>query len=309
MYLISPDGSTDDFRAAEANVDDARQGVNSAGVEKYNKEHHTDLDIKGATNQASQGFERYLTLTGGRLALDKTMFYPLFPEHGYLEKRYKQATETGVQIELSENFSEAKQPLRMYKPDEAHKLLGVLTDPASTMKEQIAYMKGQSEVWNSKIQNAPIPPSLKRLSFQTELTPKLKYPLPTVTLYPNECDLILSPALPSIKHGLGLAKTTNTKVIFFPYAYGGYNTMDLHAEHLADQARYMIQHLRNGDSTGRRITISTGISQMEAAIARSITRTGEITRLNYLTPTVLTSLMCQLCQLRAELWFEHWVLE
>ena len=63
MYLISPDGETEDFRAAEANVDDARQGINSAGVEKYNKEHQTDLNIKEAANQASQSFERYLALT------------------------------------------------------------------------------------------------------------------------------------------------------------------------------------------------------------------------------------------------------
>ena len=60
-------------------------------------------------------------------------------------------------MDLSENFSQTKRPLNMYKPDEAHKLLGVLTDPASTMKEQIAYMKGESEAWNSKIENATIP--------------------------------------------------------------------------------------------------------------------------------------------------------
>ena len=309
MYLKSPNGLIVDFRAAEANVDDARQGINSAGVEKYNKEHLTNLDIGEAAQQASQKFERYLTLTGGRLALDKTMCYSLFPDHGHLEKRYRPAIDTRVQIVLTENFNTRTKPLNMYEPDEAHKLLGVLTDPASTMKEQITYMRGHSKEWNTKILNAPIPSTLKRLSFQTELAPKLRYPLPAITLTERDCELILSPALPSIKHGLGLAKTVNTRVIFFPYAYGGYNTMDLHIEHLAEQARYIIQHIRNDDSTGKRTVISTEISQLEAGTATSITRNGKILQLEYLTTTVLTSLMCQLWTMKAELWYEHWVPE
>ena len=44
-------------------VDDARQGVNLAGVEKFNKENGTDISVAEATNQASQAFEKYLSLT------------------------------------------------------------------------------------------------------------------------------------------------------------------------------------------------------------------------------------------------------
>lgn len=112
-----------------------------------------------------------------------------------------------------------------------------------------------------------------------------------------------------MKHGLGLAKTTSTKVIFFPYAYGGYGTMDLHVEYLSEQTRYIIQHVRNGDSVGKRVIISTEISQLEAGSKYSITRRGETTKLGYLTPTVLTSLMCQLWTLRAEIWLKHWIPE
>ena len=85
--------------------------------------------------------------------------------------------------------------------------------------------------------------------------------------------------------------------------------MDLHIEHLAKQVRYIIQHIRNDDSTGKRIVISTEISQLEAGTATSITRNGKILQLEYLTTTVLTSLMCQLWTMKAELWYEHWVPE
>ena len=38
-------------------------------------------------------------------------------------------------MRLNENFRQSFSELRMYKPDKAHKLLGVLTDPAGTAKE------------------------------------------------------------------------------------------------------------------------------------------------------------------------------
>ena len=101
---MSPDGKTEDFRVAEASVDDARQGVNSAGAEKYNRENGTKLTVEGAMNKASQAFERYLSLTGGRMALDKTMFFALYPQHERYEKRYRSAEDLDIVIELNENF-------------------------------------------------------------------------------------------------------------------------------------------------------------------------------------------------------------
>ena len=155
MVMVSPDVKTEDFRAAEASVDDSRQGVNTAGVENYNREHKKNLDIGHAANQASQAFERYLTLTGGRLALDKTMFYALFPEHRKIMKQYKPEESLEIEMVLTENFSDTKKKLKMYRPEEAHKLLGVLTGPASTMKKKIMYMESQSRTWNEKLLCAP----------------------------------------------------------------------------------------------------------------------------------------------------------
>ena len=88
-------------------------------------------------NKASQAFERYLSLTGGRMALDKTMFFALYPQHERCEKRYRSAEELDIVIELNENFGTKTTKLKIYKPDKAHKLLGVLTAPAGTGSEQI----------------------------------------------------------------------------------------------------------------------------------------------------------------------------
>ena len=69
MTLESPDGETIDEHHAEMSVDDSRQGINETGVKKYNDERGEELTLQEAATQANQGFERYLTLTGGRLAI------------------------------------------------------------------------------------------------------------------------------------------------------------------------------------------------------------------------------------------------
>ena len=170
----------------------------------------------------------------------------------------------------------------MYRPDEAHKLLGVLTDPAGTGREQVVYMSNQAREWNTRMMNAPISSLLKRISYTTELVPRLTYPLPAGTLTQEECEEIMRLAMPSIKHSQGLSRTTETGVMYFPYAFGGYGVQDLHLTQVAEQARYVVQHLRNRDSVGRRIRISIEVSQLESGINQRITRNGATRKVQYI---------------------------
>ena len=82
LYLTLPDGKTTDKIFAKMSVDDSRQGIHEGGVKVYNARHGTNITLNRAENQANQAFERYLSLTRGRLAIEKTFFCPLHPEQG-----------------------------------------------------------------------------------------------------------------------------------------------------------------------------------------------------------------------------------
>ena len=144
-----------------------RQGLHSGGVKKFNTKHGADLNINQAANQANQAFERCLSITGGRLAIKKTMYYALFMKDRSIKNQYKVAGSLGVGIVLTKNFGKTKMKLQMYTPDEAHKLLGMTTEPASTLTDQIQYMKNQAKSWNDKMICTSLQHSLKVLSFQT----------------------------------------------------------------------------------------------------------------------------------------------
>ena len=72
--MEAPDGSSQDIRHIEKYVDDSFQGVNESGVEYHNQLKGTNLKLQEAAIGSNQSFERYLSLSGGKLALEKTVF-------------------------------------------------------------------------------------------------------------------------------------------------------------------------------------------------------------------------------------------
>ena len=70
--------------------------------------------------------------------------------------------------------------------------------------------------------------------------------------------------------------------------------MDLHLKKMIEQTRYVVQHLQNGDSLGRRIKIGLETTQLESGTNEPIERKGRLKKLKYITPTILTELICKL---------------
>ena len=77
MFLMDPNREKKDLRTAEAYVDDASQGIDESSVTQKNQRNHTDLTLLQASTGANQAFERLLSLTGGKPAIEKTIFYYL----------------------------------------------------------------------------------------------------------------------------------------------------------------------------------------------------------------------------------------
>ena len=77
VSFSSPNGKTTDASWVKGHVDDSRQSVNTEGVERYNIERGTNLTLGEAAVKANQASKRYLSLTGGKLAIQKTITYHL----------------------------------------------------------------------------------------------------------------------------------------------------------------------------------------------------------------------------------------
>ena len=169
---------------------------------------------------ANQTFKRYLTITGGRTAVEKILFYTLLPDQKRESRRYLSRKEVTVAINLTENFGEVEKYLKQYEEDSPHKRLGVFIDPTCANKEQVIYMTGNSRDWGNMMIGPALVSVLKLFSFRTKLLQNLRYPIPVSPL--RDLNQILAPALISIKHTLWLPRSERTDTILFPGQYGGY---------------------------------------------------------------------------------------
>ena len=101
----------------------------------------------------------------------------------------------------------------------------------------------------------------------------------------------MKPALPSLKHALGLALTMETEIIYVPARYGGFGIVDLEVEMLAAQSEFIIQDLQNDDSLGRIVKILVEYYQMESGLNESVLRAEALGKLTYLTPSLVLELL------------------
>ena len=75
QIFFSPTKEIKATQTIDAFVDDSNLSVNETGVREYNRKRGTNLTIEGASKQAYQAYERYLFVSGGKLALHKCRFY------------------------------------------------------------------------------------------------------------------------------------------------------------------------------------------------------------------------------------------
>ena len=71
QVFVSPDGSEIAKQVADAYVDDSNLAVNQRGVDQFNEKNGTNSSLEKASRDSFQGYERYLFISGGKLALQK----------------------------------------------------------------------------------------------------------------------------------------------------------------------------------------------------------------------------------------------
>ena len=304
MVISAPDGSSLDERHAEMYVDDSFQGVNETGVRKVNERTGQTETLLGAARDANQGFGCMLTLTGGKLNLEKTDFYHLVPEITKTRKQYK-LQNTG-RLTLAENFSDKQVDLRQLKPDQPYKMLGIRTEPADTNVAQINQMKKKCREWNARMLGSSLTNRQKWLSYSTQLRPALCYPLPAITATHEQLEQVLQQAYPSMKHSLSLPTSSPNKLLTFPCAYGGFGMIDLWLEHLSMMSQFCIQHVLNQDSVASRIKALLAYHQLEAGTSSSFVSLLGTEKQHYLTSSPLIHLLSSLKEYHLDLWVPHW---
>ena len=282
VRFTSPDGKEIDERWVEGHVDDSRQCVNKEGVEKYNREKGSNLTLGEAAICANQAFERYLSLTGGKLAIQKTITYHLGTCRD--GERYSFfLKEQDPPFKLTENFGSRTWDVKHYPPTKPHKMLGIQTAPVECVQKQVNSLKEKIAKWKEDMKDPRLNASDIKLSYNSQLSPKIKYPMVTCAATEGQLESVCQGMMETYKRAMKLPKTAENAKMHIPVAYGGYGLDNLHIEMTCIQANFAVQHVRNNDSVGRRLKILLEYHQLESGLLPSVL--GPEGRPDYLTDT------------------------
>ena len=112
-----------------------------------------DTTVAIEIQKLAQKYERYLFLSGGKLAIQKCAFYFLtYKRASNWKMQHKTIKETEeVEIKLKEGFSENILSIKRLEVTEAYKTLGIYITPEGRQKEEIRYLANKNRIWAAHI--------------------------------------------------------------------------------------------------------------------------------------------------------------
>jgi ribonuclease HI len=273
MEFTSVNNDIQLINLGEAFVDDSFLGCTSSYIEQPNlsfKQNQENHKISAITNLATLGqrWERLLFTTGGALNLHKScwtlMAWKWQNGEAYLEPTANSSSQ--LLLTAGHNLSDPI-PVPLLSPLDSYRTLGVYISPSGSTKKAYNILSSYSLNYASAITSSSLNKEEAYLSYMTFFLPKIRFPLPALTLTEQQCAKIQSPALNALLPKLHFNRHTARSIIHGPIKFGGVNLPHVYTYQCIGQLELFLGHIRSQDKTSELIMIS--ISNLQLIVGSS----------------------------------------
>ena len=209
-----------------------------------------------------------LEATGGALELSKCSYHIVFWKFSLQGAPVLTNMSSEVPlIEVTDPYTNARQPLQYLSPYTAHKTLGYYKEPAGTQKVQFEKLLEKSDGITSFLWETP----LTRIEAWTYYTscylPSVCYPLTGSFMSQAQLDKIQRKAMSIIIPRCGFNRTTHRAIIYGPREMGGAGFRHLHVEQGVRQTVYFLRQWRLNSCVGRLLKCSIAWLQLSVGVS------------------------------------------
>ena len=304
QVFVSPNGNEVAKQAADAYVDDSNLAVNQRGVDVFNEKNGTNRSLVTASRESFQGYERYLFISGGKLALQKCKFYWLHFNRKRTKYKYGRKKRMAFNIKLG--FTRKEVNIKQIDAREEHKILGIWLSPAAVTKKQREEIKKKVTAWCGQMDATRMPGFLKIESYKKRLWAQVSYSLGIAQLTKNELKKLMSPAEKVVKNAHYLGTTFSNAILRLPGKFGGYGIKDTHTFMVCEQAKMVVSSMRKSDNTGTKMRILVAYHQLECGSTESVLERLAREEDPTLTETWLVNAVRNLRELGLGIRADHW---
>ena len=183
------------------------------------------LEVLQSMQNLINSWGSLMEVTGGALSVDKSWWYLV----DFVWKRGKWiASDATTDIDLVATSSSGERvSLKRLQAHQASKMLGVWIAPDGNHKTIVREQKISAIEWGAKVKSGNSSREEAWQALHSNITAKLKYPLPACTLSESECKSIMYPAIRAALPKAGISARISSSIRDGPIGSGGSGVLSL----------------------------------------------------------------------------------
>lgn len=156
--------------------------------------------------------------------------------------------------------------IKQYDPNRTHKNLGYLLAPSGCQLDMFEKIFKCVQDWSAKVENSILWPNEIILSYDTVLTPQVRYRLAATSLTFEQCNFMMKFIYPILLHAASLPSTFPRCIAAAPSLYTGLGWEHFYDIQGKEKLKFFMLHMKREDTTGKLMFIA--LQNMQQMIGR-----------------------------------------
>ena len=204
-----------------------------------------------------------LGVTGGALKPEKCFWYSIGFSWTNGDPSYRTAQDTEIWVP---DFSGTPTAIAHLGAHEAREVMGVWQTPSGDMTKQLAELNAKLVCWQSYITNGYLHRRVVWRAFWSTIWRTIQYPLPVLTMTPDEGDALMQTFYRTILPALGVNRNIHRVFRHTPTRYQGLGLPAVYLEQTVEQLTYFTMHASSDTSLGAELRASAEQIQLELGL-------------------------------------------
>ena len=206
------------------------------------------IDVLASMQRLINMWGSLIDVTGGALSIEKSWWYMV--DYVWTRGKWK-ATNAGTNLDLVATSPTGERiSLKRLHAHEASKMLGIFVAPDGNKKALIQDLKTAAITWGANMRSGNSTRQEAWTALNTNISAKLKYPLPACTLNEKECKEIMWPALKAALPKAGISSYMHTTHRDGPRECGGAGCLSLYHYQGSTRTALIIESITRKTPTG-----------------------------------------------------------
>lgn len=283
MNFVPISGARMHSRSSDAFVDDTSVGFTSCDDSSFST-------LVTRLQEMAQTWEKLLSLSGGKLNLNKCSWYILRWEWKYGRPSIRKIQSEDPTVNLTQGADASKEyKITRHNLEHSSRMLGVYLNPMGDFSEHLQALRKKADDFSRRILSPRLTEADVEIFHRSIYIPSMRYSLAAIAADEESLAFVQTKVVKSILQKLHISSTIPTSLRHGPIELGGLGLYDLRTEVGIEAIKFLRNSLYGDSEAGNLIRLNLQYSQREAGVGFHLLEHPK-EYISYLTPSWILSI-------------------